>query len=78
MERFCLKSDLNMAKGDKIVFSKDSSNNCFYEILNGANAGILIGELQQTAYLPVENHSFESDLSLVDCWSISKKNRRRT
>jgi ATPase subunit of ABC transporter with duplicated ATPase domains len=28
--------DLNMAKGDKIVlFSKDSCNDRFYEILNG-------------------------------------------
>jgi hypothetical protein len=36
MERFCLKIDLNMAKGDKIVlFSKDSRNDRFYEILNG-------------------------------------------
>jgi ATPase subunit of ABC transporter with duplicated ATPase domains len=64
--------DLNMAKGDKIVlFSKDSRNDRFYEILNGkqkADSGSFDwGVTTNQAYLPVDNHSyFENDLSLVD------------
>jgi ATPase subunit of ABC transporter with duplicated ATPase domains len=60
------------AKGDKIVlFSKDSRNDRFYEILNGkqkADSGSFDwGVTTNQAYLPVDNHSyFENDLSLVD------------
>jgi hypothetical protein len=46
MERFCLKTDLNMAKGDKIVlFSKDSRNNRLRNSKRKPkkDSGILIG-----------------------------------
>jgi ATPase subunit of ABC transporter with duplicated ATPase domains len=60
-----------MAKEIIVLFSKDShKTTAFYEILNGnrkADSGNFDwGVTTNQAYLPVENHSFESDLSLVD------------
>ena len=77
--------DLNMAKGDKIVFfSKDSrATTAFYEILNGnqkADSGTYDwGITTNQAYLPVDNHSFfENDYSLVDWlrqWAKTEEER---
>jgi hypothetical protein len=48
MESICLKRLIEYGKGDKIVlFSKDSQQLCFYEILNGNRKliqEILVGE----------------------------------
>jgi ATPase subunit of ABC transporter with duplicated ATPase domains len=86
MENFCLRVDLNMAKGDKIVlFSKDSCDNCIYEILNAnqtADSGTFDwGVTTNQAYLPGDdNHSFSKVIILVDWlrqWVKQKKSVMR-